>query len=526
MTLNILLLTTFFAVASAYNFLVISPLFGHSHSNFMGTIADTLTEAGHNVTVLMPIMDPDMEQRTGLRLTTHVIKVPPDNRTAALFVQKAKFMTRLWNIEPSVFGMMELGSHMAKSFTWQCEKVFNDDDVMAALREMQFDVGIAEAFDICGFGIFELLNVRATIATTSSVRAEVISKLVGIPAAPSYVPGIMSTKGDEMGMFERLQNVIETVLGSKFFETLFDMEISAFRKKFGDDFKGYEELLQQVSYVFTNSNPYLDYPHPTIHKSVDIGGIAVSFDDHQNSLPEKFDEILNLRKTNVIVSFGTVVKSCYMPSDYKRSILKAFESMPNTTFIWKYEVDDAEMLRNLTNVYLSSWLPQNALLADARVTGFVTHGGLGSTTEIAHMGKPAVVVPLFADQTRNANMLAKHGGAIVLRKYDLASTSKLRSAIEEVIRNKSYSTNARKLAEMLVNQPISAKQLMLRHAEFAARFGRTPNLDPYGRRLSTIQYYLIDVACVIGVTVSLCFCLLYLILRRICRTRLLKSKSD
>lgn len=50
----------------------------------------------------------------------------------------------------------------------------------------------------------------------------------------------MSTKGDEMGMFERLQNVIETVLGSKFFETLFDMEISAFRKKFGDDFKGYE----------------------------------------------------------------------------------------------------------------------------------------------------------------------------------------------------------------------------------------------------------------------------------------------
>ncbi|VDP03751.1 unnamed protein product [Heligmosomoides polygyrus] len=322
MTLNILLLTTFFAVASAYNFLVISPLFGHSHSNFMGTIADTLTEAGHNVTVLMPIMDPDMEQRTGLRLTTHVIKVPPDNRTAALFVQKAKFMTRLWNIEPSVFGMMEMSFNkrqdskdvlqMSSNVHWGSEgvlkassnmrrdsedvpqtsnlaglsKVFNDDDVMAALREMQFDVGIAEAFDICGFGIFELLNVRATIATTSSVRAEVISKLVGIPAAPSYVPGIMSTKGDEMGMFERLQNVIETVLGSKFFETLFDMEISAFRKKFGDDFKGYEELLQQVSYVFTNSNPYLDYPHPTIHKSVDIGGIAVSFDDHQNSLPE------------------------------------------------------------------------------------------------------------------------------------------------------------------------------------------------------------------------------------------------
>uniref|UniRef100_A0A0K0DRH2 Glucuronosyltransferase n=1 Tax=Angiostrongylus cantonensis TaxID=6313 RepID=A0A0K0DRH2_ANGCA len=33
----------------AYKFLINSPLFGYSHSSFMGAIADTLTEAGHNV---------------------------------------------------------------------------------------------------------------------------------------------------------------------------------------------------------------------------------------------------------------------------------------------------------------------------------------------------------------------------------------------------------------------------------------------------------------------------------------------
>ncbi|ETN84727.1 hypothetical protein NECAME_06757 [Necator americanus] len=48
------------------------------------------------------------------------------------------------------------------------------------------------------------------------------------------------------------------------------------------------ELLAQVSYVFTNSNPYLDYPHPTIHKVVNIGGIAVSFDARKNVLPQDF----------------------------------------------------------------------------------------------------------------------------------------------------------------------------------------------------------------------------------------------
>ena len=38
-----------FSITNGYNFLVYCPLFGHSHSKFFGTIADALTDAGHNV---------------------------------------------------------------------------------------------------------------------------------------------------------------------------------------------------------------------------------------------------------------------------------------------------------------------------------------------------------------------------------------------------------------------------------------------------------------------------------------------
>lgn len=34
---------------NAFNILVYSPSFGGSHTNFMARLADTLTEAGHNV---------------------------------------------------------------------------------------------------------------------------------------------------------------------------------------------------------------------------------------------------------------------------------------------------------------------------------------------------------------------------------------------------------------------------------------------------------------------------------------------
>ncbi|EYC32809.1 hypothetical protein Y032_0002g1105 [Ancylostoma ceylanicum] len=428
----IFLISSACRLTAGYNYLVVSPLFGHSHSHFMGTIADTLTEAGHNVTVLMPIMDPDLENNTGLKSTTHVIKVAPDNRTAAMFMQKARFSSRLWNLEPSAFGMIKLAMHLAQSFSWQCEKVLNDNAVMDTLHGMQFDVGIAEPSDLCGFGIFELLKIKSTIAATSCVHADHVSKIVGVPVAPSYVPGSMSSKSDVMDIMGRLQNAIQTLLGVKFFEGLFDREVALFREKYGPDFKGYEELLAQVSYVFTNSNPYLDYPHPTIHKAIDIGGIAVSLDAKKNKLPQNIDEILNIRKTNVVISFGSIVKSCYMPEDYKESLLKVFESMPNTTFIWKYELEESPIVAHLPNVHLFAWLPQNALLADPRISAFVSHGGLGSTNEIAHMGKPAVMVPLFADQSRNANMLAKHGGALVLEKYDIANHTKVAEAIQKI----------------------------------------------------------------------------------------------
>ncbi|EPB67593.1 UDP-glucoronosyl and UDP-glucosyl transferase [Ancylostoma ceylanicum] len=350
----ILLISAAYRLTAGYNYLIVSPLFGHSHSHFMGTIADTLTEAGHNVTVLMPIMDPDLENNTGLKSTTHVIKVAPDNRTAAMFMQKARFSSRLWNLEPSAFGMIKLAMHLAQSFSWQCEsehiraaqnKIHNCGYFMCPRRSCLEDCWSASCSQLCS---------RAQIYAMIAQKALV------------------------------------------------------------------QELLAQVSYVFTNSNPYLDYPHPTIHKAIDIGGIA------------NIDEILNVRKTNVVISFGSIVKSCYMPEDYKESLLKVFESMPNTTFIWKYELEESPIVAHLPNVHLFAWIPQNALLADPRISAFVSHGGLGSTNEIAHMGKPAVMVPLFADQSRNANMLAKHGGALVLEKYDIANHTKVAEAIQKI----------------------------------------------------------------------------------------------
>ncbi|VDO91168.1 unnamed protein product [Heligmosomoides polygyrus] len=101
-------------------------------------------------------------------------------------------------------------------------------------------------------------------------------------------------------------------------------------------------------------------------------------------------------------------------------IISAFESFPNTTFIWKYEDDsDENALSNHPNIYTMKWVPQIDLLGDKRLSLFVTHAGMNSVLEATQYGKPMVAVPLFADQFRNAINLQRRGVAVMISKPDL-----------------------------------------------------------------------------------------------------------
>ncbi|KIH62890.1 hypothetical protein ANCDUO_06824 [Ancylostoma duodenale] len=79
---------------------------------------------------------------------------------------------------------------------------------------------------------------------------------------------------------------------------------------------------------------------------------------------------------------------------------------------------------------------------------------------------------------------------------------------------------------MLRSQPISPQELLLRHAEFAARSGKLPNLDPYGRHLSFVQYYLLDVVAAIVATLSLLIFLLIVFVRKCFCSRRHKLKPE
>lgn len=74
-----------------------------------------------------------------------------------------------------------------------------------------------------------------------------------------------------------------------------------------------------------------------------------------------YDRLLKDRQ-GVLFSFGAFASD--LPLNVKRGIARAFARFPNYVFIWKSNdlTGDADFFSNITNIYRSSWLPQQTLL--------------------------------------------------------------------------------------------------------------------------------------------------------------------
>ncbi|GMS90538.1 hypothetical protein PENTCL1PPCAC_12713, partial [Pristionchus entomophagus] len=60
----ILIIVATSQITAAYKILVYNSQYSHSHSNFLGNIADILVDAGHDVTSFIPIIDPSVKDGT------------------------------------------------------------------------------------------------------------------------------------------------------------------------------------------------------------------------------------------------------------------------------------------------------------------------------------------------------------------------------------------------------------------------------------------------------------------------------
>lgn len=167
---------------------------------------------------------------------------------------------------------------------------------------------------------------------------------------------------DKMTLVERIKNAIQMLIPVYFSKMRFEEELSMIEPYYNGS-KTWEELLENVAFNMVNSNRYLDYASPTLPKTVFIGGMQVKTKKQGTpKLNKEWDDLLNIRKENVLVSFGSNAFSSEMPDEFKKSFLDVFASMPEITFIWKYEQENSTIAMHLSNVKMTTWMPQSDLL--------------------------------------------------------------------------------------------------------------------------------------------------------------------
>ncbi|WP_083959513.1 macrolide family glycosyltransferase [Streptoalloteichus hindustanus] len=128
----------------------------------------------------------------------------------------------------------------------------------------------------------------------------------------------------------------------------------------------------------------------------------------------------------VLVSLGSAFTQ--QPAFY-RECLRAFGNLPGWHVVLQIgkHVDVAELGEVPGNVEVHRWVPQLAILEQADL--FVTHAGMGGSTEGLYCGVPMIAVPQAVDQFSNADLLVQLG---VARRLDTeeATADRLRAALE------------------------------------------------------------------------------------------------
>ncbi|VDL77587.1 unnamed protein product [Nippostrongylus brasiliensis] len=382
----------------------------------------------------------------------------------------------LWDSPPcdSVCFKWEDFDSLTEQMLKSCKGLLDDNQMLSSLRDSKFEVVYTELFDSCASGIAELLGIQNIVVVSAFGMMPRHYDIAGISTMPSFMPVMLTSYSDEMTFVQRLLNFkteVQLNLKMRYWEREFQKLFGTKRANFPSILQIYED---KVSLIMTNVNEFTETPRPTANMIRYIGGATLH---EPKKLTTDLHEILDERNATVLFSMD---------------LMDTFSEFPHVTFIWKYEEDDHHLFEAHANVYPMKWIPQTDLLADPRLSLFITHGGINSILEAIFHGKPMIVVPLFGDQPLNSKNVHKRGLGTVIEKHRLNKMT-LTEAIRKTLGNREILRQSSFVASMLKDRPQQYRNDIAKWARLIIEHGKMDHFTLHSKSLNVFQYYSLDV---------------------------------
>ncbi|KAH7703112.1 CRE-UGT-48 protein, partial [Aphelenchoides avenae] len=483
--------------------LIFNPAGSRSQVIWNARIADTLAEAGMDVL----LVEAEFGVRTsGMQTVKSARRLVLTGFNVSIFGEFASDLTihtfdkRRWPLD-----MYSAYWKFLKGHNFQCEELLKQNDVLETLKKEKFDIIISDMLHLCGAGLKEVLGIKTHVwlnrqGYCQSICAilDHVSWVLGMPLEHSYVPAVGDLDvSDDMSYFERMRNTIESIGNTHLFLRSNEETTKLFRRFYGADFPDLTDIARESAHLLVAVEELVDFPRPVLPNVVYIGGVGMN--TTSAVLPKDLEAELSKGSNGaVFLSLGTNTDTARMPLTFLQNMFQVFDKFPAYHFIVKADKGDEVSLAlasNRSNVFLTSWAPQNDLLGHARVKAFVSHGGYNSLLESARNGVPILAMPFFADQYRNARLAQRNGWGIAFDKRQLLHGSdEFVEALARLLTDRSYSANATRIQHLLKTKPFSPEERLVRSMRFVAENGgHLPELQSRSRHLSFFVYGQIDV---------------------------------
>ncbi|KAJ8912888.1 hypothetical protein NQ315_011211 [Exocentrus adspersus] len=469
---------------SAYsaNILFVSVTPSLSHQKAFQPVWKELSLRGHNVHAVTtnPLKDPALRNLTEYDLGTLYDAL---NRNVSADARNYLLQ------KPSFFMVFLKDSFVTSLFSKLGERAFEHEEMQKLLKtDIKFDVVIVEWLfpTMSAFGA----KYKCPLIGISSLGAPIVAlDAIGNPSHPISSPDHNLPVTRDMSFRERLMSCLYSVYVRAWYHlVVLPREDRSIKKYLGEDLPYIGDIERNISVLLLNRNPVFHRVLPVVPAVVELGGISLN--RTKPPLAKDLQKFLDESKQGAIYfSLGSNLKSIYLPNSTLSLLLEVFGKLPYNVVL-KWENDTLPGKPN--NVFISKWLPQLTVLDHPNTKLFIMQGGLQSSEEAILAKVPIIGFPTHSDQTVNVDTFVKYGVGIAL-DLDYLTPEQLKSAIHEIMTNKSYEINARTLAGLMYDQPVDGLKRAVWWIEYVirhkgARHLRSPILD-----IPWWQYFMLDV---------------------------------
>lgn len=353
--------------------------------------------------------------------------------------------------------------------------------------------------------VAEYADIKIQVDVSPLGICEPISTAFLIPSPLAYVPQLDFTH--QMSLYQRIINVmIYSVLYPAINYFLFNPLYTATKTSELDlqTIPRYEN--KRATFLIANGDFAIDYPRPVVPSSKVVGPILAR---PAKTLPSDLRHFVSSNSNGtILVSFGTVVTA--MKHVVNMQVLyQAFSRLPYNV-LWKYSEDfSTDSISN--NVKIVKWLPQNDVLGNSNIKGFITHCGYNSILEAGYHGVPMVGTPVAGDQLIQASKITARNIGVVLDIRTMTSDD-LYHAIIKITHDKDILANISQTSKLIRNRPNGRTPVeeAADWIEFALKCDGGDYLRTEEYNMKWYELYLLDVYAVIIVVCYLMYNILKL----------------